>query len=168
MASAPPERTRVRQMNRLERGLESFAKSRPGGWFFVHVANRIDPLLLRATRGRLSLAPGQPIALLCTVGAKSGQPRVTPLLYLADGENVVFVASKAGAPSNPSWYHNVRANPRIEIELRGRRAPYLAHVAEGAERDRLWELVNDLYSGYDTYQGRAGTRQIPVVVCVPA
>lgn len=160
-------RQRTRKLNALERLLERFAASKAGGWFFINVANRVDPLLLRATRGRLSLAVGQPIALLHTTGAKSGQPRTTPLLYLADGENIVFVASNAGSLRHPAWYHNVRAHPRVEIAARGRRRSYLAHIADGAEHERLWELVNDLYAGYDVYQGRAGERSIPIVVCAP-
>lgn len=154
-------------MNPLEHALERFAKSQPGGWFFVHIANRIDPILLRASRGRISISVGQPVALLLTIGAKSGEPRTTPLLYLADGDDVVFVASNAGNLRHPAWYHNVRANPQVEIDLRGQRRSYLAHFADGDERERLWELVNDLYAGYDTYQERAGERQIPIVVCSP-
>jgi deazaflavin-dependent oxidoreductase (nitroreductase family) len=156
-----------RKMNGWERLLERVAASKPGGWFFVHIANRIDPILLRATRGRLSLAVGQPVALLRTIGARSGEPRITPLLYLVDGGNVVFVASNAGNLRHPAWYHNVRANPQVEIDRGGRRRRYLAHFAEGEERERLWELVNDLYAGYDVYQHRAGDRRIPVVVCAP-
>lgn len=167
MDAGSSTRVRSRRLNPLERALERFAASKPGGWFFVHIANRVDPLLLRATRGRLSLAPGQPIALLRTIGAKSGEPRTAPLLYLADGENVVFIASNAGNLRHPSWYHNVRANPQVEIELGGRRRRYLAHFAEAEERDRLWDLANDLYAGYDVYQGRAGDREIPIVVCTP-
>jgi deazaflavin-dependent oxidoreductase (nitroreductase family) len=158
---------RSRQLNPLERALERFAKSKPGGWFFVHIANRIDPFLLRASRGRISIAIGQPVALLRTIGAKSGEPRVTPLLYLADGEQIVFVASNAGNLRHPAWYYNVRANPQVEIERGGSRRRYLAHFADGDERERLWELVNDLYAGYDTYQDRAGERRIPIVVCSP-
>jgi deazaflavin-dependent oxidoreductase (nitroreductase family) len=159
--------TRSRQLNPFERALERFAASKPGGWFFVHIANRIDPLLLRASRGRISIAVGQPVALLRTIGARSGEPRITPLLYLADGEEIVFVASNAGNLRHPAWYYNVRANPQVEIERGGTRRTYLAHFADGDERGRLWELVNDLYAGYDTYQERAGDRRIPVVVCSP-
>jgi deazaflavin-dependent oxidoreductase (nitroreductase family) len=159
--------TRSRQLNPFERALERFAASKPGGWFFVHIANRIDPLLLRASRGRISIAVGQPVALLRTIGARSGEPRITPLLYLADGEEIVFVASNAGNLRHPAWYYNVRANPQVEIERGGTRRPYLAHFADGDERERLWALVNDLYAGYDTYQERAGDRPIPVVVCSP-
>jgi deazaflavin-dependent oxidoreductase (nitroreductase family) len=155
-------------MNALERLLEGFAKTRPGGWFFVHVGNRIDPPLLRATRGRLSTGLGSPVLLLEAQGARSGRWRATPLLYLEDGERIVLVASNAGSTRHPAWYHNVRAHPQVRLYVRGRSGPYTAREAEGEERDRLWELVNDLYSGYDTYQGRAGARRIPVIVCEPA
>src|SRR5713101_4183518 len=112
--------TRSREMNPFERALERFAASKPGGWFFVHIANRIDPLLLRASRGRVSVAVGQPVALLRTIGARSGEPRITPLLYLDDGDDIVFVASNAGNLRHPAWYHNVRADPHVEIERGGR------------------------------------------------
>jgi deazaflavin-dependent oxidoreductase (nitroreductase family) len=111
---------------------------------------------------------GEPVGLLGTVGAKSGQKRETPLLYLDDGERVVLVASKAGAALHPSWLHNLRANPRVSFLRRGgHRGTYVAREAEGAERDELWARVNDLYAGYDTYQGRTA-RRIPVVVLDPA
>ena len=92
-------------------------------------------------------------------------PRDTPLLFAVDGQNLVVVASKAGSPSHPAWYHNVKANPTVDIVApRGRSGRYVGYEAEGEERARLWEEVNDLYAGYDVYQGRAGTRRIPVMV----
>jgi F420H(2)-dependent quinone reductase len=93
---------------------------------------------------------------------------VTPLLYLADGDRIVLVASKAGAPRHPAWYHNVKANPGVEFLLRGGpKRSYAAREAEGAEREELWAKVNDLYVGYDDYQGRTGGRVIPVIVLEP-
>jgi deazaflavin-dependent oxidoreductase (nitroreductase family) len=154
-----------RRLNRWERAMEDFAKSRPGGWLFVNVFNRIDPFLLKASGGRLSLAVGRPVLLLTHTGARSGERRETPLLFTADGDRIVLVASKAGAARHPAWYHNLRANPRAEVLAPGGRSgTYLAREAEGEERDRLWAAVNDLYAGYDVYQGRAGARRIPVVV----
>ena len=148
--------------------MEAFVKSRTGGWFALHVANPIDRRLLRWTRGRIGLFAGQPVGLLETVGAKSGEPRTTPLLYLEDDGRVVLVASKAGSPRHPAWFHNLRASPEVSFtDRRGRRRRYRARVAEGRERDRLWAGVNDLYTGYETYQGRAGGRTIPVVVLEP-
>jgi deazaflavin-dependent oxidoreductase (nitroreductase family) len=158
-------RARRRQLKWWERALERFAASRAGGWFFVEIANRVDPPLLKLTRGRFSVAVGQPVLLLTVKGAKSGVPRETPLLYATDGDNLVVVASKAGSPSHPAWYHNVKANPTVDIFApRGRSGRYVAYEAEGEERARLWEEVNDLYAGYEVYQGRAGSRRIPVIV----
>jgi deazaflavin-dependent oxidoreductase (nitroreductase family) len=158
-------RARRRQLKWYERQLERFAASPAGGWFFVEVAHRVDPFLLKATKGRFSVAVGQPVLLLKTKGAKSGAVRETPLLYAEDGDRLVAVASKAGSPRHPAWYHNLRANPTVDILApRGRSGRYVGHEAEGEERARLWEEVNDLYAGYDVYQTRAGSRRIPVVV----
>lgn len=158
-------RARSRQLNWLERQLERFAASRTGGWFFVEVGHRVDPFLLKLTKGKFSVAVGQPVLLLTVKGAKSGVPRETPLLFALDGENLVVVASKAGSPSHPAWYHNVKANPTVDIVApRGRSGRYVGYEAEGEERARLWEEANDLYAGYDVYQGRAGKRRIPVMV----
>jgi deazaflavin-dependent oxidoreductase (nitroreductase family) len=158
-------RARRRQLTWWERQLERFAASRAGGWFFVEIGNRADPFLLRLTKGRFSVAVGQPVLLLTVKGVKSGVPRETPLLFARDGDNLVVVASKAGSPSHPAWYHNVRANPTVDILApRGLSGRYVGYEAEGEERARLWDEVNDLYSGYDVYQGRAGARRIPVMV----
>ena len=159
---------RRRQLNRFERGLESFAKSKVGGWYFVNVAMRVDRVLLPLTGGRISSSPGQPICLLETVGAKTGQVRKTPLLFIPDGERVVLIGSKAGAAKHPGWIHNMRANPRVKILAPRRTGDYLAREAEGQERERLWDAAVDYYAGYETYQGRAGNRRIPVVVLEPA
>jgi len=159
---------RQRQLGWLERRLENFAKSKVGGWYFVNVAMRVDRVLLPLTGGRVSSSPGQPICLLETVGAKSGQARKTPLLFIPDGERVVLIGSKAGAPKHPGWVHNMRANPRVKVLAPRRSGEYVAREAEGEERERLWAAAVDYYAGYATYQRRAGKRRIPVVVLEPA
>jgi deazaflavin-dependent oxidoreductase (nitroreductase family) len=160
-----PER---RPMSRYERWMEAFARTRVGAWIAINIANPIDRRLLARTNGRSGLFLGQPIGLLETVGARSGERRQTPLLYLDDGERVVLVASKGGNPRHPAWYHNLKANPRVGFMRRGgHRGTYLAREAEGEERERLWARLNDLYNGYETYQGRTGGRRIPVVVLEP-
>lgn len=149
--------------------MERFVGTRAGGWLAVHVANPIDRRLIPLTGGRFGLYLGQPVGVLETVGARSGEPRRTPLLYLDQGERVVLVASKAGSPRHPAWYHNLKASPRVRFLRRGgHRGEYLAREAAGPERDELWAKVNDLYAGYETYQGRAGERRIPVIVLEPA
>jgi deazaflavin-dependent oxidoreductase (nitroreductase family) len=155
-----------RRMRWWERLMEPIAASRPGGWLYIHVFCRIDPLLLRLSRGRISISVGWPILLLTHTGARSGTRRRTALLYTADGENIVLVASKAGAARNPAWFHNLRANPQCGVLARGRNGDYQARILEGAERHRAWALATDLYMGYAAYQGRTA-RRIPVLVLEP-
>jgi deazaflavin-dependent oxidoreductase (nitroreductase family) len=147
--------------------VKAFA-SKPGAWYFLNVANPIDKRLIPATKGRISLAPGQPICVIETVGAKSGQRRRTPLKYALDGDDLVLVASQGGAPKHPGWYHNLRKQPELKVWApRGRSGDYVARVVEGPERERLWVKAASEYPGYDTYQVRAGDRQIPVVTLSP-
>lgn len=155
---------RRRQLNWLEQRLENFARSRAGGWYYVNVAMRVDRVLLPLSGGRISASPGQPICLLETVGAKSGEVRKTPLLFIPHGERMILIGSKAGAARHPAWIHNMRANPRVKILAPKRSGEYLAREAEGEERARLWDRAVDFYAGYATYQERAGQRRIPVVV----
>jgi F420H(2)-dependent quinone reductase len=155
-------------MGAFEKAGEAFVRTKFGSWFFIHVANRIDRVLLPLTRGRFSFSGRKmTVGLLTTTGAKSGQERKTPLVYLPDGERIVLVASKGGAPKHPAWYHNLTANPDVRfLGKRGERR-YTAREAEGEERDHLWAEVNDLYAGYETYQGRANERRIPIIVLEP-
>jgi len=106
---------------------------------------------------------GAPLLLLHTTGAKSGKARVNPMMYLADGEDHVVFASKAGAPTNPDWYHNLVANPRASIEVGEQTLNVVARVAEGETRERLWSRQKELYSGFADYEAKT-TRQIPVVI----
>jgi deazaflavin-dependent oxidoreductase (nitroreductase family) len=153
--------------SRVEKVLQSFAQTPVGGWLFISVFPAIDRRLIPVTRGRLSTGLGQPIVLLHARGAKSGVERTTPLLATKRGDIVVLIASKAGAPRHPAWFHNVRAHPDVEVTMSGRRRPMRARVAEGEERERLWAMACDHYTGYATYQDRAGRRVIPVVVLEP-
>jgi F420H(2)-dependent quinone reductase len=135
----------------------------------VNVFPAIDRRLIPLTGGRVKVAMGQPILLLHTRGARSGEARATPLLYTPRGGAFVVVASKAGATHHPAWYHNLRAHPdAVSVEVGGRRTAVRPRVVEGSERAELWKLVNDNYTGYTTYQGRAGDRVIPVVLLEPA
>ena len=151
----------------VDRLMTRFAESRLGGVLFITVFPAIDKRLMPLTRGRIKIAMRQPVLLLHARGAKTGQPRVTPLLFTPRGEDFVLVASKAGAERHPAWYHNLTAHPDVEVEVDGGLISVSAHEAEGAEREELWRLVNDNYPGYDVYQRRAGARRIPVVVLTP-
>jgi deazaflavin-dependent oxidoreductase (nitroreductase family) len=104
-----------------------------------------------------------PLLLLTTTGAKSGRTHTTPVVYTTDGDRIVIIASKGGAPSHPAWYHNVVANPKVTIELPGEQFDADASVAAGDERDRLFAAQAALMPNFDEYQSKT-TRQIPVVV----
>jgi deazaflavin-dependent oxidoreductase (nitroreductase family) len=152
---------------RVERLLQAFAQTRFGGMLFIGVFPAIDRRLLPLTRGRLSTGLGQPIVLLHARGARSGVERTTPLLATKRGDLIILVASKAGAVSHPAWFYNVRANPDVEVTFDGRRRPMRARVTAGDERERLWAIACDNYSGYARYQERAGKRVIPVIAVEP-
>jgi deazaflavin-dependent oxidoreductase (nitroreductase family) len=108
--------------------------------------------------------PGSPpMLLLDHKGAKSGQQRTTPLLYVDDGDDVVIVASKGGNPKNPAWFHNLKANPETTIQIGSEKRPVRARVADDEERKRLWPKAVETYSGYAGYQKRTD-RKIPLVV----
>ncbi len=106
---------------------------------------------------------GTTILLLSTVGRRSGETRTTPLIHRVDGERWIVVASKGGAPANPSWYENLLADPEATIEVRDETVPVLASTATGEERARLWTLMTEAWPAYDEYQART-EREIPVVV----
>jgi deazaflavin-dependent oxidoreductase (nitroreductase family) len=122
---------------------------------------RIDRLLLPLSGGRLSMGFGQQVGLLETIGAKSGERRRIPLLYLRDGNHVILIASKGGNLKHPAWYHNLKANPRVEIEYGTER--FAADVTEvsGPERDRLYAEQVAVQPGFADYEKKTD-RVIPV------
>jgi deazaflavin-dependent oxidoreductase (nitroreductase family) len=148
--------------------MESVGRQRAVAWFLINVGNHIDPLLMRVSGGRLKSTFSAPTVLLTHTGAKSGKERQTPLAYFTVGDDVVLIASKGGADHNPAWFHNLRANPEVELWNGGGGGRYRARQAEGDERQRLWDLATTFNAGFGDYQERAGgSRTIPVVVCSP-
>ena len=153
----------------MDKALQALVRTRAGGWLFINVFPVIDRWLIPRTGGRLKVALGQPMLLLHTRGARSDEPRTTPLLYTPLDEGFVVVASKAGAAHHPAWYHNIRAHPDVvSVELNGRRMPVRPRIVEEPERSELWRRVNDNYNGYEIYARRAGERVIPLVVLTPS
>lgn len=137
-------------------------------WPILRRATRLHVLVYRATFGLVGhrVRGGPPMALLDHVGARSGVKRTAPLVYVRDGANVVLVASKGGHPKNPSWFHNLRANPDTTIQIGSRRRKVRARVADPLERTRLWPKALEVYPGYEGYQRRT-TREIPLVILEP-
>jgi deazaflavin-dependent oxidoreductase (nitroreductase family) len=106
---------------------------------------------------------GKTLLLLHTVGAKTAQERVNPVAYVADGDRLVIIASKGGAPTNPHWYHNILAHPLLTVEVGTERFQAQAEVATEPERTRLYDKMVQMMPGFADYQ-RKTTRIIPVIV----
>lgn len=106
---------------------------------------------------------GAPLLLLHTRGARTGQERINPLMFLPDGDRMVVFASKGGAPDNPDWYHNLKANPDVTLEVGTDTFAARAGVATGDERDRLYAEQARRYPQFAEY-AQSTTRTIPVVV----
>ena len=118
----------------------------------------------RANRGKSdNPMAGRPLLLLTTTGAKSGQLRTTPMMYIPDGDNLLVIASNAGAPTHPDWYHNLVAHPEVTVEVKNETYDAIAAVAEGPERQRLWNRIVELYPFFADHQAKV-SRQIPVIV----
>jgi deazaflavin-dependent oxidoreductase (nitroreductase family) len=128
----------------------------------VHVA------AYRLTGGLIGhqLPGSPPMLLLEHTGARTGQSRTTPLVYVADGPDIVIVASKGGHPRDPAWLHNLRANPDATIQVGRERRAVHARVATPDERRRLWPKALATYPGYRGYQERT-EREIPLVILEP-
>lgn len=154
-----------RHRSPLYRALCRLSATRLGLWLSATFAWKIDPFLMKVTRGRFSSAGPLPAALLETRGARTGRPRRTATLYFHDGERVTIIASKAGRPEHPAWYHNLRANPDV---LYGG-LPFRAELIEDeAERKRLWELADRVFPPFARYRHWAAEagRTIPIVQLV--
>ncbi|MFT4200215.1 nitroreductase family deazaflavin-dependent oxidoreductase [Gordonia sp. (in: high G+C Gram-positive bacteria)] len=140
----------------------------------IKVGSRFNTRLYRLTGGRVGgtwrigagLRKPAPVCLLTTIGRKSGQPRTAPLIYLADGDRFVVVASQGGLPKHPAWYLNLQANPHVTIEVGGDKHELTARTASPAEKAQLWPRLVALYADFETYDAWT-EREIPVVICEP-
>ncbi len=141
----------------LKRTLTANAMSKPGRWFAINVAARIDPWLMKLTKGRVSTFFSAPVVMVTTTGRRSGRPRTVPVLYYTDGDDVIVIASSFGRAKHPGWYHNLRANPEATLTARGRTGRYRAHeVPDEDERLRLYRRAEHMYTGWREYETRAG------------
>jgi deazaflavin-dependent oxidoreductase (nitroreductase family) len=146
----------------FSRVLAALANTRLGRFLSVHVVWKVDPLLMRATRGRIGMGLTMPTALLETRGARSGALRRNVVIYFHDGERVTIVASKLGFAKHPAWFHNLRADP--DVTFGG--VPMRASVVDDeAERRRLWTLADRVFAPYAAYRREAAkaNRTIPIV-----
>ena len=120
---------------------------------------------LRANHGKATSGPflGRDILILTTKGAKSGEPRENPVVYTRDGDLYVIVASKGGAPTHPSWYHNLSKHPDVTVEVNGEKFQSRARLMDGEEYERLYHHHASINPQFHEYRKKT-TRKIPVVV----
>ena len=118
----------------------------------------------RANSGKVGgFFAGKTLLLLHTRGAKSGEERINPVAYVTDADRLVVIASKGGSPTNPDWYHNLVAHPRVTVEVGTEQFEAVAEVAAEPERSRLYRKMTDMMPGFADYERRT-TRRIPVIV----
>ena len=130
--------------------------------------SRLNTWAYKATKGKVGgkFLKGAPVALLTTTGRKTGEPRVSPLLYLREGNRVILVASQGGAATNPMWYLNLKANPKVTVQIKDEVLALTARDATEAERAEYWPKLTAMYSSFDDYQSWTD-RVIPGVICDP-
>jgi len=134
----------------------------------IKLMSRANTWLYQKTDGRIggTFLQGAPVALLTTIGRKTGEPRVSPLLYLREGNRVVLVASKGGSATNPMWYLNLKADPKVSVQIRDEVLYLTARDATESERARYWPRLVEMYTSFEDYQSWTD-RVIPIVICDP-
>lgn len=141
------------------------------GIYLGRRSTKIHVALYRRSGGRMGgHLPGWPEAQIVLVdhkGAKSGVVRTSPLMYHKEGDTVAVAASKAGQPTHPAWFHNLKANPDTTIQIGSVVRAVHARVATDEERDRLWPMFVAFYPGYEFFQSHAKGRRIPIVILEP-
>lgn len=141
------------------------------GMYLGRRSTKLHVALYRRSGGKVGAhLPGWPearIVLVDHTGTRSGVMRTSPLMYHRDGDAVAVVASKAGQPTHPAWFHNLQAHPDTRIQIGSVVRDVHARVATDEERDRLWPRFVALYPGYDFFQRHAKPRKIPIVIFDP-
>ena len=148
---------------RLDEALfERFAMSRAGNQFALHLAPRIDKVLIPRTKGRLSAMGFDKVGLVTSTGAKSGQPRTHPLTLIDDSDGLLAIGSNYGRAGHPAWSANLLAHPECTVEFMGPPARYRAELLAGDARASAWATAIDFYAGYERYRASCAPREIRV------
>jgi deazaflavin-dependent oxidoreductase (nitroreductase family) len=160
-----------RQSRPLQRLVRRSAATRPLARLYALIQQPLDELVYRLTGGRATLSSwlsGIEVSMLTTTGAKTGRPRTLPVLALPDGNDVILIASNFGRPRNPSWYHNLRANPHATIVTGCVSRELVARPLSGADRERCYARAEEIFPPFTYYPRWAGTREIPVLRLQPS
>lgn len=130
--------------------------------------SKAQTFLFKKTGGRFGnkFLKGTEVGILTTIGRKSGEPRDSPLLFLQEGNRIVLVASQGGRATNPMWYLNLVANPKVTFRTRTGTFALIARDATDAERDEYWPKLDAMYPDFVNYRSYTD-RKIPIVICDP-
>jgi F420H(2)-dependent quinone reductase len=132
---------------------------------FMKWMGRANTWIYRRSNGKLGgTMQNAPVALLTTTGRKTGQQRVSPLLYLREGDRVILGASRAGSDKHPLWYLNLKANPEVSVQIKGEVLQLRARDATTEERTEYWPKLVTMYPNFENYQSWTD-REIPIVIC---
>jgi deazaflavin-dependent oxidoreductase (nitroreductase family) len=157
--------------NLIQRGLLYFFMQKPVTAVIAPILHRVDGFYWKISGGRLffsSWLVGIPSIQITTMGAKSKQPRTLILYGFSENVKIALIATNFGQAHNPSWYYNLKANPKCQVQWKGASHEYVAHEAQGSEHEKFWNMAVSYYKGYEQYRIRAAHRQIPVMVLEPA
>ncbi len=149
----------------VRRAFRSLGARPAASRLFARTLHHLDRPVSRLTGGRhtfTSLTTGLTVAVLTTVGARSGRPRSLPLLGFTAAGGFVVIASNYGRPHHPAWYHNLLAQPRAELLLRGQRREVVARLTSGGQRAQLWALALTYYPAWEEYRRRVPDREIGI------
>jgi deazaflavin-dependent oxidoreductase (nitroreductase family) len=153
--------------------MQKIASTSTGAWLLSRTLHQSDWIFLKLSKGRMTLSSiltGVPVVVLTTTGARSGLPRTLPLLCIratGNSDQLAVIASNWGQRHHPSWYFNLKAEPRATCSIGGKAGTYLAHEARGEEYEKIWQCAVETYLGYSLYKQRAGKRHIPIMVLTP-
>ncbi|OBG86479.1 hypothetical protein A5733_13835 [Mycobacterium sp. NS-7484] len=147
----------VERLNAKSTGTAIKWMSRAQTWIFKKSGGRLGDKFLR----------GAQVGILTTIGRKSGEERDSPLLYLQEGKRIVLVASQGGRATNPMWYLNLVANPKVKFQTKHETLELTARDATDTERDEYWPKLDAMYADFANYRSYTD-RKIPIVICDPA
>ncbi|MDO3637541.1 nitroreductase family deazaflavin-dependent oxidoreductase [Mycolicibacterium arseniciresistens] len=155
--SRPLSGKQIESLNSAKVGTAIKWMSKAQTWLFKKSNGKLGNKFLR----------GAEVGILTTTGRKSGEPRDSPLLFLQEGRRIVLVASQGGRATNPMWYLNLKADPKVRFQTKAGVFDLIARDATDAERDEYWPKLDAMYADFANYRSYTD-RKIPIVICDPA
>jgi deazaflavin-dependent oxidoreductase (nitroreductase family) len=160
----------VGKPNAAQAAMQRIAATRAGAWVFARTLDHIDRAVLGLSRGQVTvpgLVAGLPVLTVTTTGARTGQRRSAPLIGVPAGDDLAVIGTSFGQPRTPGWYHNMRADPQVEVTYRDKTVNAIAREADDAEREIVWSRAKSIYAGYGRYASRIKGRPIHIMILGP-